>query len=74
MTQAESYRDCMETEEFISAREYQERRERGEIDAQKTRIVPPDFGNNRDGGFMVQLSAPHYRIPEFPPLGGRHGK
>ncbi len=73
MTQAASYNDCMETEEFISAREYQERLERGVIDTRTTRIVPPDFENNREGGFMVRLSAPRYRKAAFPPLGGRHG-
>lgn len=70
MTQVASYHDCLEAEEFISAHEYQQRLERGEIDSSATRIVPPDLANDHDGGFMVRLTTPRYRGPDFPPLGG----
>ena len=51
----------LETEEFITAEEYLRRRESGEIDPQKTRIVPPSIGTGSFGGFMVKLDTPRYR-------------
>ena len=66
--------ESLETEEFISASEYRDRLQRGEIDTRNTRIIPPDFVNNREGGFMVKLPSPRYRAPIFPPIeGGAHG-
>ena len=55
------YDAFLETEEFITAEEYLRRRERGEIDPLKIRIVPPDIKTGSFGGFMVKLDAPRYR-------------
>lgn len=62
--------DSLEREEFISASEYQQRRRMKEIDVSTTRIAPPDFERNKDGGFMVKLPVPRYRQSEFPLIEG----
>ncbi len=59
-----TYDSVLETEEFITAEEYLERRERGNIDPQNTRLVPPDLVTGTPGGFMVKLDVPRYR-PAF---------
>jgi len=58
------YDTCVETEEFITAEEFLRRREHGEIDPKKTRIVPPDINSGSFGGFAVKLDVPRYR-PAF---------
>ncbi len=57
-----TYDSFIETEEFITAEEYQKRRAEGKIDPQNTRIVLPDLIAGQPGGFKVKLATPRYRI------------
>ena len=61
MSTLQTYDAYVETEEFITAEEYLRRRETGQINLQKTRIVPPDMNTGSFGGFVVKLDVPRYR-------------
>ena len=66
MSMPQTYDAHLETEEFITPEEYLRRREGGDIDPMKTRIVPPDLRTGSFGGFAVELDAPRY-IVKWPP-------
>jgi hypothetical protein len=66
-----TYDAFLEKEEFITVEEYLKRRERGEINPLKIRIVPPDLNSGMAGGFMVELDTPKYR-PVFEEKGSKH--
>ena len=61
MGMSQIYDTYLETEEFITSEEYLRRRERGDIDPRKTRIVPPNIKTGSFGGFAIKLDIPRYR-------------
>lgn len=58
-----------ETEEYITAKEYLNRREAGEIDPRKVRYASFDPRTGAPGGFYVQLETPRYKVA-FPKVKG----
>lgn len=52
----------MEEEEFITAEEYMERRQRGEINPSEIRYASGNPETGYVGGFWVKLKKPRYKV------------
>ena len=59
-----TYDAFLEEKEFITAEEFLQRREHGEMDPLRTTIAAPDLATGRPGGFIVELDIPRYK-PAF---------
>jgi hypothetical protein len=56
----QTYETVMETDEFITAEVFLERRRNGQTRPENVRIVPPSR-EHPTGGFQVMLETPRYR-------------
>lgn len=65
-----TYAAVLQREEYISPKEYLERRENGQIDPKQVRYASHDPKTGEPGGFWVKLNTPIYAL-ELLPVSGK---